>query len=73
MEPSPYSIENEPLCLELVDDALEEYLCLLRHVELVHDELGTHRSEEPVSKSRLRVTPGVPILTGTTYSRLWVC
>ena len=33
-------------------------------------DLQTQRSDEPVSKSRLRVTPGVPILTGTTYSRL---
>ena len=32
--------------------------------------LQTQRSDEPVSKSRFRVTPGVPILTGTTYSRL---
>ena len=33
-------------------------------------DLQTQRSDDPVSKSRLRVTPGVPILTGTTYSRL---
>lgn len=40
----------------------------VRGVEIT--DLQTHRSEEPVSKSRLSVTPGVPILTGTTYSRL---
>ena len=61
VEPSPYSIVNVPLFLAPVDDAPAEYLCLLRHVELVHDALGTQRSDEPVSKSMRNVWPGVPI------------
>ena len=39
-------------------------------VRLVGTCLQIQRSDEPVSKSRCRVTPGVPILTATTYCRL---
>jgi hypothetical protein len=49
VEPSPYWIEKVPLFFELVEEG--EYLCLLEQVELVHEELGIHKSEEPVSKS----------------------
>ena len=70
MEPSPYSIWNVPLFLDAVEEEDAVKRCFDLQVELVHDELGTQRSDEPVSKSRFRVTPGVPILTGTTYSRL---
>ena len=41
------------------DDAVKRRLLL--HVELVQDELGTHRSEEPVSKSMRNVWAGVPM------------
>ena len=37
------------------------YFFLLLQVELVQEELGTQRSEEPVSKSMRKLRPGVPI------------
>ena len=70
VEPSPYSMENVPLFFVPVDGLDAVYLLLLLQVELVQDELGTHKSDEPVSKSRFTVTAGVPTLTGTTYSVL---
>lgn len=61
VEPSPYSMEKVPLFLEPVEEEEAVYLCLLLQVELVHDELGTQRSEEPVSKSIRKDCAGVPI------------
>ena len=54
-------MENEPLFLEPVEDLEAVYLCLLLQVELVQDELGTQRSEEPVSKSMRNDWAGVPM------------
>ena len=69
MEPSAYSIENEPLFLVPVEELEAVYLFLLLHVELVQPELGTHRSEEPVSKSMRNDWAGVPIEIVPAHSR----
>ena len=44
-------MEKVPLFLEEVEELVAVYLSLLLQVELVQAELGTQRSEEPVSKS----------------------
>ena len=44
-------MENEPVLLADDEDDEAEYLLLERQVELVHEEEGIQRSEEPVSKS----------------------
>ena len=64
-------MEKVPLCDLPVEDLEAVYFDLLLHVEPLQLEFGTQRSDEPVSKSRLTVTPGVPILTRTTYSMLF--
>ena len=61
MDPSPYLMENDPDCFFPELDLLAVYTCLDLHVELVHDELGTQRSEEPVSKSMRNVWAGEPM------------
>ena len=61
VEPSPYSISNVPLFLELVDESAASYLLFELHVELLQEDEGTQRSEEPVSKSMRKLWPGVPI------------
>ena len=54
-------MENVPLFLEDVEEELALYLLLDLQVELVQEELGTQRSEEPVSKSMRNFCPGVPM------------
>ena len=61
MEPSPYSIENEPLFFVLVDEDDALYCVFFLHVELVQLLDGTHRSDEPVSKSIKNFCAGVPM------------
>ena len=68
VEPSPYSISNVPLFFEAVDDDEAAKRFLLLQVELVQDELGTHKSEEPVSKSMRKVCAGVPMLMLPAHS-----
>ena len=59
---------NVPLCSSLVDDADASYLLFELHVELEQSEDGTHRSEEPVSKSIRNVCAGVPIEMSPAHS-----
>ena len=40
-------MENVPVCFLLVDEEVALYLCLEVQVELVQEEEGTQRSEEP--------------------------
>ena len=54
-------MENVPLFFVPVDDLDAVYLLLLLQVELVQDELGTHKSDEPVSKSMRNDWAGVPM------------
>ena len=69
MEPSPYSMENVPLFFEPVEDDDAVYFFLLLQVELVHDEEGIQRSEEPVSKSMRNFCAGVPMEIVPAHSR----
>lgn len=43
-------MEKEPELFTDVEDAVAEYLCLLVQVELVQDDDGTQRSEEPAAR-----------------------
>lgn len=54
-------MEKLPLFFTPVEEAEAVYLCLLLQVELVQEELGTHKSEEPVSKSIRKDWAGVPM------------
>ena len=54
-------MENEPVLLADDEDDEAEYLLLERQVELVHEEEGIQRSEEPVSKSMRNFCAGVPM------------
>lgn len=58
---------NEPLFLLLVEDLLGLNFAWLP--QEVHDEEGTQRSEEPVSKTILKLCAGVPMLTVPVHSR----
>jgi hypothetical protein len=50
VEPSPYSMEKVPVFLDEVEDEVALYLDLDEQVELVHDEEGIQRSDEPAKK-----------------------
>ena len=62
-------MENEPVLLADDEDDEAEYLLLERQVELVHEEEGIQRSEEPVSKSMRNLCAGVPIEIVPAHSR----
>lgn len=49
VEPSPYSIANDPGCFKEVEEELLLNLVFAEHVELVHDAETTQRSEEPAT------------------------
>ena len=54
LEPSPYWISKVPVFLDDVDDLDDVYLDFLVQVELVHDDEGTQRSEEPAAARNVR-------------------
>lgn len=51
VEPSPYSMEKEPLFFVPVDEEDAVYFFFDEQVELLQEDEGIQRSEEPVSKS----------------------
>ena len=60
-------MENDPLFLLLWEDLLGLYFAWLP--QLVHDDAGTHKSDEPVSKSIVKDCAGLPTLTLPVHSR----
>ena len=54
-------MEKEPLSFLLPEEDEGSYLECVPHVE--HDEAGTQRSDEPVSKSMVKVWAGLPMET----------
>lgn len=67
-EPSPYEIWNVPLCSLLVEDDDGSYECFAW--QPLHDDDGTHKSDEPVSKSIVKLCAGVPMDTVPVHSSL---
>jgi len=65
-EPEPYWMANSVPFLANVEDDLESYLWCSLHAMLLHEQLldGTHRFDEPVSKTTSNCCGGVPIEIG---------